>query len=91
MSDYIFEDYSDSAERELALLLGKVTHHIHPEIVFSIQKENEKFRQEFERYCSKKINLESFFYEKSDCVFPGFRRPVNFEKIKGVRALFWVV
>ena len=29
----IFEDNSKSVEKELAILLGRVSHHIHPEIV----------------------------------------------------------
>jgi len=80
MSNYTFTDYSSSAEKELASLLGKVTHHIHPDIVTLIRDENINFRSRFQGFCRSKLDLDSFFYPNSDCVFPGFRRPVNYEK-----------
>lgn len=75
-----FIDNSNLVERELAILLGKVSHHIHPRIVERIIVENELFRSEFTEYCHPLLDVDDYFYEKSDCVFPGVRRPINKEK-----------
>lgn len=77
----LYHDLSDSVEKELALILGKITHHIHPEIVNYIIQENVSFKSVFEGYCHEKLNTAPFFYPGSDCVFPGFRRPINNEKL----------
>ena len=37
-----FEDNSKSVEKELAMLLGRVSHHIHPKIVKLIQSKNKE-------------------------------------------------
>jgi hypothetical protein len=63
-------------------MLGKICHHIHPEIVNYIAEKNIAYQTEFESACHKSCNINSFFYENSDCVFPGFRRPINNEKIE---------
>lgn len=75
-----FLDLSNTVERELTIILGKICHHIHPEIVNYIAKINLAYKTEFESICHKSCNIDSFFYEHSDCVFPGFRRPINKEK-----------
>lgn len=78
---YKFPDLSDSIERDLAIILGKITHHIHPSIVRYITQANIQYRLKFENICHDLCKTSSFFYPNSDCVFPGFRRPVNSEKI----------
>lgn len=78
-----FPDLSNTVERELTFMLGKICHHIHPEIVNYITKINLTYQTEFESICHKSCNTNSFFYEHSDCVFPGFRRPINKEKKEG--------
>ena len=80
MSDIQFPDLSEKVERELALMLGSITHHVHPEIVECIKQGNVEYRDRFINICSNKLNHSSFFYDGSDCVFPGFRRPINKEK-----------
>jgi len=75
-----YRDRSNSVEKELALILGKITHHIHPEIVNYIANKNVVFEKTFRSICHKKCDPSPFFYESSDCVFPGFRRPINKEK-----------
>ena len=80
ISNIKFPDLSNTVERELTIILGKICHHIHPEIVNYITKTNLTYREEFESICHKSCNINSFFYESSDCVFPGFRRPINKEK-----------
>ena len=76
----IFEDNSKSVEKELAILLGRVSHHIHPEIVEFIKSKNNDFLIDFKSYCHPKLNYSTFFYKGSDCLFPGVRRPINKEK-----------
>ena len=74
-----FPDLSNTVERELAIMLGKICHHIHPEIANYIEEKNITYREEFKSICHQSCNINSFFYERSDCVFPGFRRPINKE------------
>lgn len=76
----LYQDLSESVEKELALILGKITHYIHPKIVNYIAQANVSFKSRFEEICHEKLNTSSFFYTGSDCVFPGFRRPINKEK-----------
>ena len=83
ITNYKFPDLSDSVEKELAIILGKITHHIHPDIVEFITEENLSYKERFESVCHKSCDINSFFYPGSDCVFPGFRRPINKEKTKG--------
>ena len=79
----IFEDNSKSVEKELAILLGRVSHHIHPKIVEFIKSKNIEFLNDFKSFCHPKLDFSTFFYDHSDCVFPGLRRPVNKEKGSG--------
>lgn len=76
----IFEDKANEVEKELAIILGKVSHHIHPEIVEYIKNRNIDYKDEFIRFCHPNLNYSDFFYEGSDCIFPGIRRPINKEK-----------
>ncbi len=83
VTNYKFSDLSKNVERELAIILGKITHHIHPDIVSYITEENISYKDRFKSICHKLCDINSFFYPGSDCVFPGFRRPINKEKTKG--------
>jgi hypothetical protein len=64
----------------LAFILGKITHHIHPTIVDYIALKNLEFKEIFSSFAHNSLDLSPFFYEESDCIFPGYRRPVNKEK-----------
>jgi uncharacterized protein YeeX (DUF496 family) len=75
-----YQVLSNTGEMELSIILGKISHHIHPVISNYISEVNLVYQKEFESICHKSCNIESFFYKKSDCVFPGFRRPINKEK-----------
>lgn len=77
---YKYTDLSGSVERELAFILARITHHIHPEIVHYVTHENIGYAKKFTDVCHERCNPSPFFYPKSDCVFPGFRRPINKEK-----------
>lgn len=77
---FYFEDKSNEVEKDLAILLGKVSHHIHPKIIEYITKKNIEFKNDFTGFCHSNLNFNNFFYEGSDCIFPGVRRPVNIEK-----------
>ncbi len=81
-TDYKFPDLSDDVEKEMGLILGKITHHIHPDVVNFITQENINYKERFKSICHNSCDLNSFFYSGSDCVFPGFRRPINKEKTK---------
>ena len=76
----MFEDRTNEVEKELAIILGNVSHHIHPKIVKYITNENISYRDEFIKNCHPNLKYSNFFYEGSDCIFPGIRRPVNKEK-----------
>jgi len=81
--DFIFSDISNSIERDMAFILGKITHHVHPEIVNYIVQKNIKYKGRFKEICHHSCKVDSFFYPESDCVFPGYRRPINKEKTRG--------
>lgn len=49
IQDFKFPDLSNCVEKETALMLGKITHHIHPDIVNYITKENENYKIKFEK------------------------------------------
>lgn len=80
MSIFHYEDLSKGVEEELSKILGRITHHIHPKIVEYITNKNIAYRDQFSNTCKGNVDINPFFYEKSDCVFPGFRRPINKEK-----------
>lgn len=81
---FIFEDYSKQVEFEIASALAKVSYHIHPVIVEKIVADNVEFKTHLLDLIKdnelRSDFAETFFYKESDCVFPGVRRPVNFEK-----------
>ncbi|MEQ3632401.1 hypothetical protein [Thalassolituus sp.] len=76
----MYLDLSTQYQKDLACILGKITHHIHPYIVQAIEEDNSKFKEEFNQFRHPKCSVEAFLYERSDCVFPGFRRPINKQK-----------
>lgn len=76
----MFEDKTNEVEKELAIILGKVSHHIHPEIVEYIKDKNIDYKDEFIDDCHPNLDYNIFLYDNSDCIFPGIRRPVNKEK-----------
>ena len=78
-SIYKFLDLSESIEKTVAITLGKVCHHIHPAIVNKIIQSNIVFKREFQDVCHD-ADINTFFYEGSDCIFPGVRRNINKEK-----------
>lgn len=76
---YKFPNKAENIERDIALALGKVCHHIHPKIVQRIIDENIKVKPEFQKFLGNS-NSDIFLYNGSDCVFPGVRRHINSEK-----------
>ena len=81
INNYKFSDLSNNVQEDMGLILGKITHHIHPDIIEFITKENISYKERFNAICHDLCDIDSFFYSGSDCVFPGFRRPINKEKI----------
>lgn len=80
-TNHEFKNYSKDVEQTIAMALGKVCHHIHPEIIKKIAESNIEFINDFKPICGN-LNLDTFFYNASDCVFPGVRRNINKEKIE---------
>lgn len=79
-----FKDNSKTVEKDLARILGAVSHHIHPQIIERIKISNIKYQGIFNNHCHPNLNMSDYFYDESDCVFPGVRRPVNNE-IDGIK------
>ena len=79
----MYEDLSSEFQKDIAMILAKITHHIHPDIIKIIELENTKFKSHFDLVKHEKCSTEAFFYDRSDCLFPGFRRPINREKRSG--------
>lgn len=75
----MFPDLTKEVEKELANLLGLVSHHLHPDIVRYISDANIKFKEEFQKHSHEELNDQEFLFDGSDCVFPGVRRPINKE------------
>lgn len=78
----MFPDLTHNVEKELSIILGSVSHHLHPDIVSYITESNFSFKEVFQRYSHKKLNIHEFLFNGSDCVFPGVRRPLNRETNK---------
>ena len=76
----MYKNYAFRIERELAIILGSVSHHLHPDIIEYIKYKNKEFKSEFKSYSHPNLNVEDFLFDGSDCLFPGLRRPVNKEK-----------
>jgi len=74
-----FPNKAQDVEKEIALALGKVCHHIHPKIVQMVIEENKKDKLKFETIMGPN-NSDIFLFEGSDCIFPGVRRNINSEK-----------
>ncbi|KAA6348578.1 hypothetical protein EZS27_003988 [termite gut metagenome] len=75
-----FQNHLSSDDEEaIAIVLGKVCHFIHPQIVAKIREANIGFKEEFKAIC-RNLDIDTFLFEGSDCVFPGVRRHINKEK-----------
>ena len=77
----IYPDLSENIEKDLTIMLSKIVHHLHPDIVKYITLKNKNYKTKFTSSMTSDLQA-SFFYEGSDCVFPGYRRPVNNETKK---------
>ena len=71
-------------EREICVILARLTHHIHPKIVQRIQDRNIAEFDHFERIFSDKIEVNNYLFDGSACVFPGVRRYVSGQGKRGV-------
>ena len=78
--NFKFEDRTKESEKELSIILARATHFVHPDIIKKIVRANCEFKLEFEKAIHKKLNLEDYFFEGSDCLFPGTRRVISKEK-----------
>ncbi|KAA6303690.1 MAG: hypothetical protein EZS26_000241 [Candidatus Ordinivivax streblomastigis] len=81
LSHHEFHDFSSDSdvEKTIAIVLGKVCHFIHPRIVDKIRNANIEFKEEFRVICGD-LDIDTFLFDGSDCVFPGVRRFINREK-----------
>ncbi|PWH10158.1 hypothetical protein DEJ39_07630 [Bacteroidetes bacterium SCGC AAA795-G10] len=79
LANGMFPNLTQEVEKELSFILGTVSHHIHPDIVKYLVEANISLKEDFGQYSHEKLNIHEFFFDNSDCVFPGVRRPVNKE------------
>jgi len=70
----IYEDKSGEVERDVAIVLARVAHHVHPDVVTRIAAANAAYRAEFEATAPREVTVDDFLYHGSACVFPGIRR-----------------
>lgn len=75
----VYPDLSLNVERDLTIMLGKITHFMHRDIVNYIIEKNEDYKKRFTSSMDTALQ-DSFFDVATDCVFPGYRRPINGEK-----------
>ncbi len=64
-------------EKDVAKILSSLSYHIHPDIIKFIQDVNSKEHSQFKILFGDNINIESYLFEGSACVFPGVRRYVS--------------
>ena len=79
--NFKFEDKTKHFEIDIAKILAKTSYHIHPKIVEIIIKDNIDFKEEFERIAHRNLKIADYFFEGSDCLFPGTRRNISKEKV----------
>lgn len=70
----LYPNKSQTVERDTAMILAKVAHHMHPRIIKKIAEANAGYREIFASYAPPQINVDDFLYDCSACVFPGVRR-----------------
>jgi len=64
-------------EPQIARMLAALCYHIHPDIVAYIQHANLRDRPFFEELLEGRIEINSYLFDGSACVFPGVRRYVS--------------
>ena len=64
-------------DKDMAIILASLAYHISPEIVKYIVEQNKKDFDFFEALFKDKIDISSYLFKGSDCVFPGIRRYVS--------------
>jgi hypothetical protein len=75
------ENKIESANKDLALILGKLAYHIAPEIVAHIVAQNKKDRNYFSKLFAGRIEAEEqYLFSGSASVFPGVRRYISNHK-----------
>ncbi|MDX1615229.1 MAG: hypothetical protein R3300_13025 [Candidatus Promineifilaceae bacterium] len=63
-------------EFEICAILAQLSYHIHPAVVEQVQEQNLKDYQYFGNLFGDRIDLSSYLFPGSACVFPGVRRYV---------------
>jgi hypothetical protein len=64
-------------EFDICKILAQLCYHIHPKIIHRIQEENEREYEYFRNLFSDIIDIESYLFKGSACIFPGVRRYVS--------------
>lgn len=81
----VFENKLSKFEREICSILSQISHHIHPQIIQTIQEKNHAEFRYFQDLYEDKINIDNYLFDGSACVFPGVRRYVS---MKGNRMAY---
>lgn len=64
-------------EPQIAAILARLVHHIHPDVVALVQERNLSERPFFVELLGELVDLDEYLFEGSACVFPGVRRYVS--------------
>ena len=64
-------------EKDICMILARLAHHVHPNILKSIQQSNLDEYDYFKRLFSDRIEVDNYLFDGSACVFPGVRRSVS--------------
>lgn len=77
MDTKIFSNRVCEFEQQIAAILARLAHHVHPAIVEQIQKRNIDEFDYFSDLFQDRIPVDSYLYDGSACVFPGVKRYVS--------------
>lgn len=64
-------------EQDIAKILSQLCYHIHPDIITYIQEQNVAEYDYFKDLFRELIDVDTYLFEGSACVFPGVRRYVS--------------
>ncbi|MDA3961487.1 MAG: hypothetical protein PF961_11905 [Planctomycetota bacterium] len=79
----VYENRIQDYEQDIASILSRLSHHMHPQVVARIQERNQDEYAHFDRLFAGRVSIGSYLFPGSACVFPGVRRYVGGRGTKG--------
>lgn len=70
----VFVNRMRDVEQALAVLLARVAHFMHRDVVEAVRKGNESYAADFAEYAPEEVCGGHYLYASSDCGFPGVHR-----------------